>query len=142
MKNATILIFAALSHEEIKTATKYFEQRHYAPGDLIFKEGEPGNYMALVDEGRVAVLKSDVEIAIMGVGRSFGEMAMLESRPRSATCKAMDKVSILVLSNAQLKAMMRDDGVIAAKILESIATALAGRLRRASNMLNEVLWDR
>ena len=79
----------------------------YAPGDTIMREGEPGTAMFLLADGRVEVFTHDtagkpLQLATLGPGEFFGEVAMLTGRPRTATVVAADRVTVVEISRQDL----------------------------------------
>lgn len=81
--------------------------RSFEAGATIFSEGEPGNDMYLIKSGRVKVIRSEKTgtkvLSILGTGSLFGEMALIEAKPRSATVVAMEKTDVLVLTYSDLE---------------------------------------
>ncbi|MGE5607567.1 MAG: Crp/Fnr family transcriptional regulator [Bacteroidota bacterium] len=81
--------------------------RSFEAGATIFSEGEPGNEMYFIKSGRVKVIRSEKSgtkvLSILGTGSLFGEMALIEAKPRSATVMAMEKTEVLVLSFSDLE---------------------------------------
>jgi CRP-like cAMP-binding protein len=72
-----------------------------AGGDVLVREGEQGHSLFVIVEGRVAVRKGDLQLAVLGPGECFGEIAYLSKRRRSASVVAMERASVLRV-NAQL----------------------------------------
>lgn len=79
----------------------------FEAGATIFSESEPGNEMYLIKSGRVKVIRSEKTgtkvLSILGAGNLFGEMALIEAKPRSASVVAMDKTEVLVLTFSDLE---------------------------------------
>lgn len=138
---AALSMFAGFDRHEIETAMKYFKSLDFDDGGLVFREGDPGNALYIVAEGKIAVSKGEREIATMVKGRPFGEMAVLDGRPRTATCKAAGKCSVLRLDDAALRSMMKNDPAIAARVLYALGSTVTSRLRRADGKLLEILWS-
>ena len=88
-------LFRDMSALEVNAVSAFLEPRLYPKGGVIFREGESGKELFLVHEGRVGsyVTQSDGtrrEIYEFAPGVLFGEMAIIEEEPRSATCYAME----------------------------------------------------
>ena len=66
----------------------------YAPGDKIFEEDAPGDKMYVVIEGEVALSVRNTEISTIKTGEMFGEMALIDTNPRSATATAVTKCKL------------------------------------------------
>src|SRR3989344_6751368 len=77
-------------------------------GQLLFREGDASDAMYVVKKGRIAITKtkgdSEIELADMGPGQMFGEMAFFDKKPRSANARAMSDSEIITLPFANLEA--------------------------------------
>ena len=82
----------------------------YEAGDMIFSESEPGHEMYIIKSGRVKVIRNrDSEeqlLSILGPGSSFGEMALIEAKPRSATVMAVEKTEVLMVTYTDLEQIL------------------------------------
>ncbi|HBF35734.1 MAG TPA: hypothetical protein DDW50_00250 [Firmicutes bacterium] len=82
----------------------------YEAGDKIFSEAEPGHEMYIIKTGRVKVIRTqDSEeqlLSILGPGSSFGEMALIEAKPRSATVIAIEKTEVLMVTFTDLEQVL------------------------------------
>lgn len=119
---------------EILSAARYFSLSHMDKDDVIFSEGDVGNFMCIIVEGKVSVQKinSDeinVELAHLPKGRTFGEMAVLDGERRSASCIAATDCTLLILSKTSLEKMLIETPTIAAKVIRAIAISISRRLR-------------
>lgn len=99
-------------------------------GKSIFKEGDFGKSMYIVLEGMVEiyVVRSDVEtnLAKMGQGDFFGEMALFRDKPRSANARVISDIRLAVIeSKAQLEKFLLDNPLFASKMVTIMATRLA-----------------
>jgi CRP/FNR family transcriptional regulator, cyclic AMP receptor protein len=116
-------------------------ERAYATGDDIVREGEVGSQMYIVQSGHVAVLKQvgerEVEIAVLGKGDFFGEMSLLEGLPRSATVRALEATSVLVIEPGGFLLKIRRDPTLAFELLQQ----LSGRIRRLNEQIAESMLD-
>lgn len=133
-------MFHHLSAVEHSGVAQYFGINNYSKGDAIFKEGDKGTFMCIVLEGRVSVIKTDknneaVVMGTEGVGRAFGEMAVLDGEPRSATCAAETSCVLLTLSKTALDSMLEEKPRTGAKILRAIAISLSRRMRSSAGRL-------
>src|SRR5512145_1520197 len=95
----------------------------YKPGEIIFCEYEPGDDFYLIQSGRVRITKvvSDKEktLDILDSGDIFGEMAILEQQPRSATALAEDEVKVLVFNRQNFELLLKSNPEIAIKLLKT-----------------------
>ncbi|MBI4915789.1 MAG: cyclic nucleotide-binding domain-containing protein [Acidobacteria bacterium] len=83
----------------------------FAPGETIMREGEPGTAMFLIADGAVDVHTHDtagrpLQLATLGPGEFFGEVAMLTGRPRTATIVASDRATVVEISHEDLESIM------------------------------------
>lgn len=78
-------------------------QTIYTPGEIIFEEGDKGEFVYTIIHGNVEIIKKDVEggvdvLAVLGPGDYFGEMAMASNKPRSATARAVNSVKTMTIA--------------------------------------------
>jgi len=102
--------------------------RDFAAGSVLFEEGQPGEYMYVVQTGEVEIRRQVGEtervLAILPPGEFFGEMAILNGRPRSATAVCKTAARLLVIEGKTFEAMMRARPEIALRIIKALATRL------------------
>lgn len=133
-------LFNKFPPAEIQSAARYFSVSKMKKGETIFKEGDAGIFMCIVNSGNVSVLKANleeevVEIATLRKGRAFGEMAVLDGERRSATCVAATDCTLLTLTKDSLDRMLTEVPRTAAKVIRAIAVSLSKRLRMADGKL-------
>jgi CRP/FNR family cyclic AMP-dependent transcriptional regulator len=109
----------------------------FEPGELVIKEGTKGTSAFIILSGAVEVLKKsgqrDIPVATLGEGQVFGEMGLIEDRPRSATVKAMTGLKLRVISREGFNELLKKKPSVLIPIIKS----LFERLRQASEMLAE-----
>jgi CRP-like cAMP-binding protein len=125
---------------EFRSVARYFGSSKVDQGQAIFKEGDAGTFMCVINSGDVSVRKSDsegkkVEIAVLRQGRVFGEMAALDGERRSASCIAATDCVLLTLSKESLDKMLQEAPKTAAKVIRAVAISLSRRLRMADGQL-------
>ena len=109
-------------------------EKHLRSGEVLFKEGASGDEMYLIRSGKIRIVK-DLEgtkktLAVIGEGEFFGEMALLDKRPRSAAAIAeTDAKLIIVDRNAFLSSVNKNP------FIKYIIETLTTRLRKTNNML-------
>jgi len=112
----------------------------FEPGDLIFKEGEKGDLMYVLLEGAVE-LKMKVERGetvlktVDTPNDFFGEMTLLDERPRSASAVAVKKTKVLAVDGPTFESMILANGKFALKIIK----VLAARIRRSNDQVSELI---
>jgi hypothetical protein len=108
-------------------------------GDFIFREGELGTEMYIVNEGRIEISKhvggEDKVLAQLEKGDFFGEMAILEDLPRAASARALSDARLLMINGSTFDQMLRTNPEIAVRMMRS----LSRRLRETDVMLREAL---
>lgn len=123
------------------------------PGQVMIREGEAGDWMMLVLKGTVDVTKrlelpadadTDAEaavsrVAVVRAGAAVGDMSMLDSEPRYATCTAIEPVEAGVWGRHEIALLIRDHPGVGAKLLVKITQMMAQRLRNTSNQLVKLL---
>ncbi len=113
-------------------------------GQVLIREGEVGDWMLLLLAGTVDVIKTAQgggvsRLAVIKQGAAVGEMSMLDSAPRYATCVAIDEVQAGVLTRGVIARLIQDHPAIGAKLLVKLTQLLAQRLRNTSNQLVKLL---
>jgi diguanylate cyclase (GGDEF)-like protein/PAS domain S-box-containing protein len=97
----SIDFFSCLSDSKLESLLNDCREMELSPGDILFKEGDIGDSMYVVLSGEVLIEKENTTIAHRGRGDYFGEMTLLESKPRSATITAVSKSRLLEISEPQ-----------------------------------------
>jgi CRP-like cAMP-binding protein len=124
-------IFSNCTAEEIAAIAGVAQESFFQPGQIIVTQGTPGQAFYLLTAGRVEILRDGTSLGAFGPGDFFGEMSLLDQAPRSATIRAIDQVSCLMLSSWDFKALLERHPSIAIKLLE----VLSRRLRVADERI-------
>lgn len=114
-------------------------------GDILFREGEKGDVMYVIREGAVRIRKDSYEgdtetsktLAVLGPGEFFGEMSILNEKPRSATAEVVEDAKLLVLNPRTFEQMVKGNAEIAVRLIKKLSQRLD-----AANELIEVLLHR
>ena len=111
----------------------------YAAGDVIFQQGELGTEMFIIQEGEVDIVKhingESHALSHLEKGDFFGEMAVLESVPRTADAIAATEVRALVINGARFDEMLRKNPEVAVRIIRKYSK----RLREANTLLERLV---
>lgn len=124
---SSVRLFAGLNRRELATVAKASDAVSAAAGTTIVAEGSAGREFYLLLDGTATVRRNGRKVATLGPGDYFGEMALLDARPRSATVEAASDVSLLVIGPREFAAVLQQVPAVARKLL----IGLAGRLRDA-----------
>ena len=138
-----IPLFAELSSYELSLLEQIVHQRSYGSGEAVFRDGDPGVGFYIVKEGRINILSSKPEMILteLADGDFFGEIAILNDLPRSATARAKAPTSILAFFKADLFQLMRDNPKLGFSIISALSRIVGDRLV-AANELNDSLRSR
>lgn len=133
---AQVALFSELSRKDLKRLAAGAVSRNFAKGDIIVKEGEQATAFYLMCSGRAEVLKGldgsrPRVLGTLSPGDFFGDMALLDGYPRSATVRASEETECLVLYRWDFLAELRTSPSIALQMLP----VLSRRLRDAEAQL-------
>jgi CRP-like cAMP-binding protein len=127
------------SWEQLQTISYYFKPYAASKGTVIYEEGEIGTSMGIIVKGAIGVYKNNRLISTLRVGRTFGEMSVIDAQPRSATARAEKDTVFLSLDKASMIVLSDKHPVLAFKMIWNISRALSQRLRLTSGQLAEFL---
>jgi len=133
-----------LSREEVAVVQKFFERRNYAVGEVVIQAGEPARELFLLTRGVVSVFLPLEDgrrkrLATFSPGMAFGEMAMIDHAPRSATIVADTDVSCDLLTIGKLTALGATHPKIKIHILENLSLDLCRKLRKANREIAQLV---
>jgi serine/threonine protein phosphatase PrpC len=128
-----IPLFAYLVYREISEVLAISQTRHYAAGELIVKEGDPGGDLFVVLQGQVVVEAGGKGITTLAPGGQFGEMGLVDAAPRSASVRALEPTRVMLIPRADMMGLMHREPVVGVKLLWVLAQSLSQRLR-ATNL--------
>jgi CRP-like cAMP-binding protein len=101
----------------------------YPAGTVLFREGDPGTDMYVIQTGRVQLTRMvngrDTHLATLPAGEFFGEMSIINKQPRSATATAIEESHCLVLDGRTFEAMIRGNAEIAVRIIKKLTARVA-----------------
>ena len=119
-------LFSELPGRELLNLATIADEVDYVIGNDIFREGDPGDALFVIVKGQVEVHRGGRSIAILGARETFGEMAILDSEPRSATVTVLEDVIALQLEREPFFELLATKRQIALGIIRM----LTRRLRR------------
>jgi CRP-like cAMP-binding protein len=114
--------------------------KEFPKGTELFREGETGKEMYVIQSGKVAISKRvrDVEkvLAVLGPGEFFGEMAIISNKPRNASAAVQDDARLLVIDSKTFEAMIRGNAEIAVRMIKKLAERLSEADAQIENLLH------
>jgi CRP/FNR family transcriptional regulator, cyclic AMP receptor protein len=119
-----IPLFSACSKRELQTVSGLTTALTIPAGKVVTSEGQPGREFVVILEGKATVSISGTEIATLGRGDFFGEIALLDGGPRTATVIANTDLVARVISHAEFSQMLEDVPTMARKLLVGVAARL------------------
>jgi CRP/FNR family cyclic AMP-dependent transcriptional regulator len=141
-------LFGGLDEESLTVLARELPTAHVEGGEDVVSEGEPATEMFIVIGGELEVLKSsrdgtsEVRVAVFGPGDWFGEMAILDVQPRSATVRAVAPTMLLKMGAKEVERLLyRRDLKAYSLFIMNIARELSRRLRVADGILAKFVTD-
>jgi CRP-like cAMP-binding protein len=123
----SIWMFSGCSSSELRKIRGSLDQVTVPPGKVLVEEGRIGTEFFLIVSGTAAVTREGKKVATLGPGSYFGELALLDRKPRSASVVSETDMDLLVLSQRQFNSLLESVPTISRKML----AAMANRLREA-----------
>ena len=133
----TATLFRYLNYQELVKVANITDVRHFVGDEFVFTEGDPGDELFVVLSGKVRVQKGSTTIVTLGQGEHFGEMALVDKEPRSATVSAVEDTRVLVMKRADFLYFIKHERDLAVKLLWQFLGVLSARLRNTSRELGE-----
>jgi CRP/FNR family transcriptional regulator, cyclic AMP receptor protein len=121
---ASVPLFAGSNKRQLRGVLDWTKEYRYEPSATIVHEGAKGDELFLLLEGRAVVSRSGKTLTRLTAGDFFGEMAVIDGRPRTATVVADGPVDCLVLKQKDFKALLEGDPPLAWNLLGSLAARL------------------
>jgi CRP/FNR family cyclic AMP-dependent transcriptional regulator len=121
-------IFGGCSKRDLQTIARAARPLKHEAGSVIAREGEPGAGLFVIDVGEAVVTIGGKKVNHLGPGDFFGEMALLDGGPRTATVTAETDVTLFALTEWVFRGLLSEHPSIAIRTLE----AVAARLRKAA----------
>jgi CRP/FNR family transcriptional regulator, cyclic AMP receptor protein len=113
--------------------------KEFPKGTVLFREGETGKEMFVLQAGRVVITKTvrDTEktLAVLGPGEFFGEMALISNKPRNATAVVEEASRLLVIDPKTFEGMVRGNSEIAVRMIKKLAERLGEADAQIENLL-------
>lgn len=133
---ARIPLFAGLNKRELQRIAAVCRRQDYPPSTPLVWQGAPGAAFFVIESGKVRILQQrqdgDMhELAVLGPGETFGEMALLDEMPRSATALAAEQTTALALPAWEFRAILKEEPDITIKLLAALSLRLRSHEQQA-----------
>jgi CRP/FNR family transcriptional regulator, cyclic AMP receptor protein len=140
---AGVRLFERIEGADREAVARRLRARSMRKGQVLFRDGEPGEEMYVVRHGTMVISKpvtGNVEqvLARIGPGDFFGEMSLFDPAPRSATLQAESDVTLLVLDRQNLHHLIETSPQAAAAFFHALVNVFIERLRRSTDLVAEV----
>ena len=145
IKNSTMI--AGLSDDELTQLANYCEMRDMGEGTTVFIENMPGESLFLVKKGTIRISKMFAEgdektLVVLGPEDIFGEMAVIDGLPRSATARVAEDAELISLKKKDLEKLCKEDASLALKLVSNIVKVFSKRVREANEEYRDMLiWS-
>ncbi|SDD38329.1 transcriptional regulator [Sanguibacter gelidistatuariae] len=135
-------LFATMEETETRALLASMTKVELARGDVLFTEGQPGDRLYVIREGKIKLGRSSGDgrenlIAVLGPGEMFGELSLFDPGPRSLGASAVSDSVVYELGHSALVAALEENPGVAKHLL----TALARRLRRTNEALADLVFS-
>lgn len=134
-----IYLFADFSDAELALTEKVVSKRTTEAGEEVFSQGQQAKSLFVIAYGSVRISQEsqggEIVIRPLATGSHFGEMALIDDQPRSATAAAIEHCELLEISYDGLRALFDEHPVIGTKFYRALAHYLSGRLRETTEQL-------
>lgn len=145
LKNCAL--FAGLTDAEKESLESVFEEKRIPEGKTVFVENMPGESLYVIKRGTVKVSKMLAEgdekiLVILGPDDFFGEMAILEGAPRSATARVAEDAHLVCLQRKEFESLCETEPGLGLKLMRNIIRTFSRRLRENNEEYREMLiWS-
>lgn len=133
---STIWLFSTCSARDLRTIRRALEEVTVKTGRVLCEEGTIGREFFIIVDGQASVRRNGRRIASLGPGQYFGELALLDRRPRSATVVSDTDMVLLVLGQRQFHGVLDAVPALSHKLLAAMATRLRESDQKASALIS------
>ena len=135
-----IPIFSSLSESDLKKLALVATRRYVKAGGVVFYEEDAAEHLFVIEQGEIKITMlgegdREVILSLFGTGECFGELALLDEAPRSATVVAMSDTTLLAISRADFHQYLLQNPQVALHLLK----LLAGRLRKSTHRIESLV---
>src|SRR6185437_4587396 len=131
-----IWLFSTVSSRDLKTIRRATEEVTVPPGRVLCEEGTIGREFFIIVDGTASVRRNGRKLATLGAGQYFGELALLDRRPRSATVISETEMRLLVLGQRQFNGVLDAVPALSRKLLAAMATRLRESDTKSASLIS------
>ncbi len=126
--------FLGFSDRQIELTNEFLHERQFAKEEHIFEIGHPGAALYLIESGEIAIeipqeKSESIRVATLAAGSFFGELALIDEAPRSASARALVDTKVLALPRSELDRMREQSPHLGAMVYRSLAQITSARLK-------------
>jgi CRP/FNR family transcriptional regulator len=137
---AAVPLFAGLPPHALAALARASRRRHYPKGQILCSEDDPGESLIVLDEGQVRVSRfaasgQEVVLAVLDAPAAFGELALIDGAPRSATVTAIRPVTVRLITRDAFLALIAEEPALAMALMRT----LTGMIRATNERLADLL---
>ena len=136
-----VAIFSGLHDDALHALSSVIRRRTFRSGEVIFHRDDPGQVLYIIKEGKVKICLispdgQEISLVVLGTGECFGELALLDSLPRSADAITLERVECYTLQRSDFHAAIMKNPEIAIQVLE----VLSKRLRNTDQQVEDLIF--
>jgi len=130
------MVFSGLTEAELETAARYFKERTFRAHEVVVAEGEIGDEMFVIQDGRATVKVAGLKVAEIPPREVFGEVCLLEPGMRTASVIAADEMHVWSIDTATFHRLCHENPTIALRVALNLLRLLGDRLRKADAVIH------
>jgi CRP-like cAMP-binding protein len=135
-----IHLFEGIAPAGLRQIAAIAREESYRVGDVVFHEGEPGDKLYLILEGKVRISRNvsgmgEEALAVLGPGDAFGDMSLIDEFPRSADARVHERCRLLSISKDAMEDLLFLQKELAYEILWNFVKILSARLRETNDKM-------
>jgi CRP-like cAMP-binding protein len=140
-----IPLFSGLTPDELNELIRAIQPTKLLAGNLLFKEGDPGDAAYVVESGKLEVFldrpEGHIKLAELGTNAVLGEITLIDGRKRTAHVRAIDDTSLFRLDKEEFSFLRRNLRPAAYKIISAISVTVCNRLRETNELITHTLAE-
>lgn len=139
----SIAMFEDQAVSTLDAVASQMTPREYRTGEMVFREGDPGDELYIVVKGRVAIFVTDqdgkeVTLAEVGAGSCFGEMSIIDQSPRSAACRVLEDAVFLAFHAERFRSISHTMPECAVKVMNRMLSTIVERLMKTGAFVSQM----